>query len=114
VIPESNVWLALISSGIITAVLTIVAILLINTAKDETKPKKWSGKYLSLYEAIKSKDEFPSLANLQVFMWSVVIVFAFLTVYFVRVLGGVFDPPTGILPENILKIFGHICSSSCC
>jgi hypothetical protein len=95
VIPESNVWLALILSGIITAVLTIVAILLINRAKS-----------LSLYEAIKSKDEFPSLANLQVFMWSVVIVFAFLTVYLVRVLGGVFDPPTGILPENILKILG--------
>jgi hypothetical protein len=95
VIPESNVWLALISSGIITAVLTIVAILLINRAKS-----------LSLYEAIKSRDEFPSLENLQVFMWSVVIVFAFLTVYLVRVLGWVFDPPTGILPENILKILG--------
>jgi hypothetical protein len=105
-IPVQAILLALTVSGGITALLTIIAIIVINRARDKARPKKWSSKYLSLSEAIKSIDEFPSLANLQVFMWSVIIVFAFLTVYLVRVSGGVFDPPAGILPENILKILG--------
>jgi hypothetical protein len=83
----------------------MLAIALINRAECKTKKKHW-WEYLSLREAIKSIDEFPSLANLQLFMWSVIIVFAFLTVYLVRVSGGVYYPPTGILPENILKILG--------
>jgi hypothetical protein len=106
VIPQLNIWVALIVSGVITAGLTIAAIVAINRAKDETRPEKWSRKYLSLGGAIKSIDEFPSLVNLQLFMWSVIIVFAFLTVYSVRFSGGVYYPPTGILPENILKILG--------
>jgi hypothetical protein len=55
---------------------------------------------------IKSKDGFPSLANLQLFMWSEIILFAFLSIYILRVSGGVFDPPDGILPANILKLLG--------
>jgi hypothetical protein len=98
-IPASNVAFAVAGSIGITGILTIAFILLLNKAKD----KGWK---LSLLEAMKSNDELPSLANLQLFMWSVIIVFAFLTVYLVRVSGGVFDPPTGILPENILKILG--------
>jgi hypothetical protein len=103
-IPVTAIYNALIASVGTTALLTIVSILLINIAKCKTKTKQHWWEYLSLKEAIKSTDELPSLANLQVFMWSVVVVFAFLTVYFVRLSGGVYDPPTGILPENILKI----------
>jgi hypothetical protein len=104
-IPVANIYNALIESGGVTAFLTILSILLINIAKFKTSGNQKWWVYLSLKEAIKSTtDEFPSLANLQLFMWSVLIVFAFLTVYFVRLSGGEYDPPSGILPENILKI----------
>jgi hypothetical protein len=76
-IPASSVAFALAGSVVITAILTIAFILLLNKAKG----KGWK---LSLLEAIKFKDEFPSLPNLQFFMWSVVIAFAFLTVYLIR------------------------------
>lgn len=97
-IPAEQVWWATIVSGIVTAILTISAVYLLYIARQ----KKGS----ILLKAISSSDDFPSLANLQLFMWSIVIVFSFFAVYMVRVLGGFYDPPAGILPENILKIMG--------
>lgn len=74
-IPALNIAYALLGSIGITGILTIAFIILLNKAKG----KGWWNLSPSegLLEAIRSMDEFPSLANLQLFMWSVIIVFAF-------------------------------------
>ena len=58
-----------------------------------------------LLNFLKDLKFWPSLSLMQFFSWTIVILFVFTWIYFVRLLSGVTDPPPGI-PANILALMG--------
>lgn len=70
VIPAEQVMGATIISAVVTAIVTVFGLYLLFITRKKKGP--------FLLNAISSSDGMPSLANLQLFMWSIVIGFAFL------------------------------------
>jgi hypothetical protein len=60
----------------------------------------------SLWDIIRGPDMLPSLSSFQFLLWTLVILFAIIGVYLVRILQGVSDPPSGPIPVNILALMG--------
>lgn len=63
------------------------------------------GEKIGLKDLVKAPDGHYSLAYLQFFLWTFVVVFAFTTIYMLRVQLGEFVPPTD-MPRNILILMG--------
>jgi len=87
--------------GIVVDVILLVVLLYVGRRSvklpDGKVTKFWTG-------AVCEDDLFPSLARFQLLLWTFVVVFAFLTVSFVRILSSV--PPPSTLPTNILTLIG--------
>ena len=66
--------------------------------------RKLGGKHLPLRAVISEEDRHPSLARLQLLIWTFVAIFAFLTVSLTRTFSGVFLSIT--IPTNILTLIG--------
>ena len=59
------------------------------------------------FEMIKDKNYRPSLSLFQFFLWTLVISFGFLSIYFIRIIEGAYDSPIlGELPVSILVLMG--------
>jgi hypothetical protein len=57
-------------------------------------------------DILRGRDMDPSLSIFQFFLWTFVLMFVFISVYFIRIFGGVSDPPAGPLPIYLLAIAG--------
>lgn len=57
-------------------------------------------------DIIRGHDFDPSLSIFQFLLWTFVLMFAITSVYFIRILGGVSDPPQAALPVYLLAIAG--------
>jgi hypothetical protein len=72
------------------------------------KTKFYAGdkRKLKFMDIIRGQDLDPSLSIFQFLLWTGVIIFAFTAVYFIRILGGVYYPPAGGIPELLLALMG--------
>ena len=87
---------------IAVAVITLVAKRIITRLQSLKYPDHKS-KFLDM---IRGQDMVPSLSVFQFLLWTFVLMFALIGVYFVRIFGGVSDPPQGPLPVYLLAIAG--------
>jgi hypothetical protein len=83
-------------------VITLVARRIITRLRSLKYPDHKS-KFLDM---IRGQDMVPSLSVFQFLLWTYVLMFALIGVYFVRIFGGVSDPPQGPLPVYLLAITG--------
>ncbi len=63
------------------------------------KPRK------GFWDIIRADDWYPSLAMFQFLVWTFLVSFAYLGIYFVRISGGIFQPLPDI-PPNLLTVMG--------
>ncbi|MBI1828042.1 MAG: hypothetical protein HY222_04155 [Thaumarchaeota archaeon] len=90
-----DVFLAFLISFIV-----IVAIILsVNFILGRMTPKA------KFTDILRASDRYPSLSIFQFFLWTIVVAFAFLGIYFIRIFGGVLDP-TSDIPNNLLILMG--------
>ena len=99
----------LISAGIILVITWIVS-------KIIRKPKEWIWKNAhvdkkelykgSILDMIREGDYFPSLGRFQFLLWTLVISFAFLSIYLIRADGGVFSFDLKSLPNQLFELMG--------
>lgn len=62
---------------------------------------------IGFFDIITDHNKNPSLALFQFLIWTLVIGFAFSTVYLIRILGGVYEAPSGeIIPQNLIILMG--------
>ena len=87
---------------IAVVVITLVAKRIITRLQSLKYPDHKS-KFLDI---IRGQDMVPSLSVFQFLLWTYVLMFALIGVYFVRIFGGVSDPPQGPLPVYLLAIKG--------
>ncbi len=105
----------LISGLIITAITYAAARIIASarkwTRKERSKTKKENENAKERYrggfwDIIREGDYFPSLGRFQFMMWTIVISFAFLSIYLIRVDGGFATFNKDILPTNLLELMG--------
>ncbi len=60
----------------------------------------------SFWDIIREGDYFPSLGRFQFFLWTIVISFAFLSIYLIRADGGVFSFDLKALPNQLMELMG--------
>jgi hypothetical protein len=90
--------------------IAIIAVVVITLVSRRIIRKLQSPKYpdhrSKFFDMIRGQDMVPSLSVFQFLLWTFVLMFAFIGVYFVRIFGGVSDPPQGPLPVYLLAITG--------
>lgn len=100
---ESNIELNPIDSIFISFTISaLVLVLIVFVARTVLKR---GDKNTSFLDILRDSDWYPSLAILQFFVWTLVIIFAFFGVYLIRVFNGVSEPPTEI-PLSLLALMG--------
>lgn len=103
-------------SGLIIAVITYAS------ARITVRARKWTRKIRSrtktenvdnkesyrggFWDIIREGDYFPSLGRFQFMMWTIVISFAFLSIYLIRVNEGITTFDEGLLPTRLLELMG--------
>jgi hypothetical protein len=98
--PSLRISLAFVFSFIVIGVILYSASILIRRARRSHPDIK-----TSFWDIIREQDWYPSLAIFQFLVWTVVIIFAFLGIYLIRIFGGVLEAPSSISP-NILALMG--------
>ena len=90
--------------------IAIIAIVVVTLVAKRIITRLQSLKYpdhkSKFFDIIRGQDMVPSLSVFQFLLWTYVLMFALIGVYFVRIFGGVSDPPQGPLPVYLLAITG--------
>jgi hypothetical protein len=94
--------ISFIIAFIAAVVVTLVARRIIRRVRSLKYPE-YKSKFSDI---IRGHDMDPSLSVFQFLLWTFVLIFAFTGIYFVRIFGGVSDPPQGPLPVYLLAIGG--------
>ncbi len=101
--------LAFFISSLVVIFITWIASLILGKARGlgKSKEKKnQNNKYEGgFWDIIRTPDWYPSLSIFQFTVWTFVILFAYLGIYFTRLFDGIFEPPTDF-PSNILVLMG--------
>lgn len=106
-----NILLAFGISVLIVAVTTKVTSHIVQRARlrsqtdeERTNDKLYHG---SFWDIIREGDYNPSLARFQFLLWTMVVSFAVISIFFIRSLGGVPSYPNGdLIPPNLLQVIG--------
>lgn len=93
--PTVNIFISFAISSLVLALIVLVA----------RSVLKRGDKKASFLDILRDSDWYPSLAILQFFAWTLVIIFAFFGVYLVRIFNGISEPPTEI-PLSLLALMG--------
>jgi hypothetical protein len=101
--PGTRVGLALATSFVSVLLVFVVANRIITRKKSFVKRTTGDVKFADI---IRADDGYPALSIFQFLLWTFIILFVFLTIYLIRIFGGVFDPPQASLPINILALMG--------
>ncbi|WP_179372142.1 IPT/TIG domain-containing protein [Nitrosopumilus ureiphilus] len=100
---KSNTDIASTDRIVIAFVISfLVVVLIVFVARAVLKR---GDKKASFLDILRDRDWYPSLAILQFFAWTMVIIFAFFGVYLIRVFHGISEPPTEI-PLSLLALMG--------
>jgi Big-like domain-containing protein len=95
--PPSAIIPDIITRDVVSFVIAIIAILVVTLVARRIIRRLKSIKYpthkSSFSDMIRGQDMVPSLSVFQFLLWTYVLMFAFIGVYFVRIFGGVSDPP---------------------
>jgi hypothetical protein len=98
--PAQRTALVFIISFITIFLITFIARIILRYAR-RSHPNIKEG----FWDIIRGDDWYPSLAIFQFLIWTFIITFAFLSIYLLRIFGGVLEPPPTI-PTNILALMG--------
>jgi hypothetical protein len=105
-------WLALLafaSSFTIIFIITLVVSHFIGTRKSSSPKDKYVAKF---WDIVRDDDWYPSLARFQFLVWTFIVAFALIGVYFIRIFNGVIEPPIiapgnqFIIPDNLIILMG--------
>jgi hypothetical protein len=102
---NSRIAIAFIIASFLIAAITFIAASIIRKLrlKDASEGPLNTSRFSDI---IRGHDFDPSLSILQFLLWTFVLMFAVTSVYFIRILGGVSDPPQAPLPVYLLGIAG--------
>jgi hypothetical protein len=108
--PPNPIIPDILTRNAISFAIAIIAIVVVTLVARRIIRKLQSPKYpthkSNFFDIIRGQDMVPSLSVFQFLLWTYVLMFAFIGVYFVRIFGGVSDPPQGPLPVYLLAITG--------
>ena len=91
--------------GISFVISFLVVIFIIIAAWRILRRRKFQ-QYSKFSDIIRTDDWDPSLSIFQFLLWTIVLIFAFLAVYLIRIFGGISAPPQGGIPVNLLALTG--------
>ncbi len=90
-----GIFIPFVISVLVIAVIIFIANKILTTGDNDNK----------LSNILRDKHWYPSLALLQFFAWTLVIIFAFFGIYLIRLFNGISDPPTEI-PLFLFALMG--------
>lgn len=96
-IEEEHTWVyAFFISCLILAIIFVIIQRIVHSGDDKA----------DLMTVLSDVKLIPSLSLFQFFLWTLVVGFGFLFVYFVRLLGGAYDYPSEFFPYSLLALMG--------
>jgi len=95
-----------LTSYILAIIIILIITLIAKNVITKIRGTKTPGYKSRFSDIIRGHDMDPGLSTFQFLLWTFVLMFAFISVYFVRIFGGVSEPPQAPLPIYLLAIAG--------